>query len=116
MTVAPSPAVFASATPDGDVVPVRRGHTTTVAIDDKTALYDEDDHALLVLNVSAASVWEHCDGRRRFDEIVAALSERYDADGVSLRADAWETVCKLASLGLIADGRDASAHASNVDA
>jgi pyrroloquinoline quinone biosynthesis protein D len=71
--------------------------------------YDEvrEEHVLLVpegavrLNPTAAEVLELCDGERSLDEIVGALSARYD--GADLRDDVQELVNALAQRGLVVD-------------
>ena len=71
--------------------------------------YDEvrEEHQLLIpegvvrLNPTAAEVLELCDGERSLDEIVGALSERYD--GADLRADVVELVDALTQKGLVVD-------------
>jgi pyrroloquinoline quinone biosynthesis protein D len=72
-------------------------------------LYDEvrAEHVLLVpegvvrLNATAAEVLEVCDGERSLDEIVSALSARYD--GFDLRDDVRGLVDAMAQRGLLID-------------
>jgi pyrroloquinoline quinone biosynthesis protein D len=71
--------------------------------------YDEvrEEHVLLVpegavrLNATAAEVLELCDGERSLDDIVGALSTRYD--GADLGADVRELLDALAQQGLVVD-------------
>jgi pyrroloquinoline quinone biosynthesis protein D len=71
--------------------------------------YDEvrEEHVLLVpegvvkLNPTAAEVLELCDGERSLDDIVGALSARYD--GADLRDDVHELVDAMAQRGLVVD-------------
>jgi pyrroloquinoline quinone biosynthesis protein D len=71
--------------------------------------YDEvrEEHLLLIpegvvrLNPSAAEVLELCDGERSLDEIVCALSARYE--GVDVRDDVLELVDAMAQRGLVVD-------------
>ena len=71
--------------------------------------YDEvrEEHLLLIpegavrLNPTAAEVLELCDGERSIDDIVAALSARYD--GVDLRDDVVELVDAMTQKGLVVD-------------
>jgi pyrroloquinoline quinone biosynthesis protein D len=71
--------------------------------------YDEvrDEHVLLVpegvvrLNPTAAAVLELCDGERSLDEIVGALSERYD--GFDVREDVRGLVDGMTQRGLVVD-------------
>ena len=72
--------------------------------------YDEvrEEHLLLIpegavrLNPSAAEVLELCDGERSVDDIVGALSARYE--GADLRADVLELVDAMTQRGLVVDG------------
>ena len=71
--------------------------------------YDEvrEEHLLLIpegavrLNPTAAEVLELCDGERSLDDIVGALSGRYD--GADLRDDVVELVDAMAQKGLLVD-------------
>ena len=71
--------------------------------------YDEvrEEHLLLIpegavrLNPTAAEVLELCDGERSIDDIVAALSARYD--GADLRDDVLELVDAMTQKGLVVD-------------
>ena len=71
--------------------------------------YDEvrEEHLLLIpegavrLNPTAAEVLELCDGERSLDDIVGALSERYQ--GADVRADVVELVDAMAQKGLVVD-------------
>ena len=71
--------------------------------------YDEvrEEHLLLIpegvvrLNPTAAEVLELCDGERSLDDIVGALSARYE--GADLHDDVLELVGALAQKGLVVD-------------
>jgi pyrroloquinoline quinone biosynthesis protein D len=71
--------------------------------------YDEirEEHVLLVpegvvrLNPSAAEVLELCDGQRSLDDIVGALSARYD--GADLGDDVRGLVDAMTQRGLVID-------------
>jgi pyrroloquinoline quinone biosynthesis protein D len=71
--------------------------------------YDDvrEEHLLLIpegvvrLNPSAAEVLELCDGERSVDDIVDALSARYD--GADLRDDVQELIDAMAQKGLVVD-------------
>jgi pyrroloquinoline quinone biosynthesis protein D len=69
------------------------------------------EHVLLVpegvvrLNSTAAQVLELCDGERTLDEIVRALSARYD--GADLCDDVRELVEALAQRGVVIDATTA---------
>jgi pyrroloquinoline quinone biosynthesis protein D len=71
--------------------------------------YDEvrEEHLLLIpegavrLNPTAAEVLALCDGERSLDDIVGALSARYE--GADVRDDVVELVDALAQKGLVVD-------------
>jgi pyrroloquinoline quinone biosynthesis protein D len=71
--------------------------------------YDEvrEEHLLLIpegavrLNPTAADVLELCDGERSLDDIVGALSARYE--GAEVRDDVLELVDAMAQRGLVID-------------
>jgi pyrroloquinoline quinone biosynthesis protein D len=71
--------------------------------------YDDvrEEHLLLIpegavrLNETAAQVLELCDGERSLDDIVGALSARYE--GADVRDDVMELVGALAERGLVVD-------------
>jgi pyrroloquinoline quinone biosynthesis protein D len=71
--------------------------------------YDEvrEEHLLLIpegavrLNPTAAEVLELCDGARSLDDIVGALSARYE--GADLRDDVLALVDAMAQQGLVVD-------------
>jgi pyrroloquinoline quinone biosynthesis protein D len=71
--------------------------------------YDEvrEEHVLLIpegvvqLNPTAAEVLELCDGERSLDDIVGALSARYE--GADVRDDVLELVDAMAQRGLVVD-------------
>ena len=72
--------------------------------------YDEvrEEHVLLIpegvvrLNPTAAEVLELCDGARSLDDIVGALSTRYE--GADVRDDVLELVDAMTQRGLVVDG------------
>ena len=71
--------------------------------------YDDvrEEHLLLVpegvvrLNATAAEVLELCDGERSLDDVVGALSARYD--GADLGEDVRGLVQAMAEKGLVVD-------------
>ena len=71
--------------------------------------YDDvrEEHVLLIpegavrLNPTAAEVLELCDGERSLDDIVGALSARYE--GADVRDDVLELVDAMAQRGLVVD-------------
>ena len=89
--------------PGGGARPARRDGTSAVELDDNLALYDEVGQLLILLNTSAAAVWQRCDGTTTVDDMVRELAGAYLADPALLREDVRQTVRKLAELGLVVD-------------
>ena len=72
-------------------------------LDDNVALYDEVGQLLIMLNSSAAVIWECCDGATTVDDMVQGLSEAHRADASAIGEDVRLTVRKLAELGLLVE-------------
>jgi hypothetical protein len=89
--------------PQGASLPVRRDGASAVQLDDNVALYDEVGQLLILLNVSAAVVWELCDGSTTVDEMVRQLAAAHPDDARVIGEDVRQTVRKLADLGLVTD-------------
>jgi coenzyme PQQ synthesis protein D (PqqD) len=102
--------------PDGHARPLRRGGSSAVELDDNVALYDEVGQFLILLNTSAATVWELCDGATTVDQIVRALTELHPEQAAEIADDVRRTVGKLTELGLVVEaeaGADAGAEAGS---
>ena len=90
--------------PHGESVPLRREGAAAVELDDNVALYDELGQLLILLNTSAAAVWERCDGATTLHAMVRELVAAHPADAAVIGEDVRQTVGKLAELGLLVDG------------
>lgn len=88
---------------DGPLRPARRAGASTVALDDNVAVYDDVEQLLILLNTSAAAVWEHCDGATTLDDMVAALVALHPDESDHIGEDVRQTVGKLVELGLVVD-------------
>lgn len=88
----------------GVALPTRRVGASTVELDDNVAVYDDVGQLLILLNTSAAAVWEHCDGTTTVDDMVRALAEAHPDDAADIGEDVRQTVRKLVELGLVVDG------------
>ncbi len=88
------------------LLPRRRADASAVALDDNVAVYDDVGQLLILLNVSAAAVWECCDGATTTEDIADRLAAGHDAEAADIAEDVRRTVAKLAELGLVveADG------------
>lgn len=83
--------------------PRRRDGSSAVELDENLALYDDVGQLLILLNTSAASVWELCDGETTLHDMVRILSEAHGEDATVIAGDVYGTVRKLADLGLVVD-------------
>jgi hypothetical protein len=82
---------------------VRREGAAAVELDDNVALYDDVGQLLIMLNSSAAVIWEGCDGRTTVDDMVRELTAAHPDDAALIGEDVRQTVRKLIELGLVVD-------------
>jgi hypothetical protein len=87
----------------GVTFPARRPGASVVALDDNVAVYDEVGQLLILLNASAAAVWERCDGTTTLGDLVRALEAVYPDSPADIAEDVRLTVEKLLELGLVVD-------------
>jgi hypothetical protein len=82
---------------------VARGleRVTEVELDGETILYDEKTHELLVLNSSAALIWQVLDGTCSLRELSEDLAAAFRIDPGTVGADVLDTVRALGSHGLL---------------
>ena len=93
----------------GDTQPQDLSMTRPRLVTGARLRYDEvrEEHVLLIpegavrLNPTAAEVLELCDGERSLDEIVGALSARYEAPTSATTSWSWST--RMAQKGLVVD-------------
>lgn len=74
-----------------------------MTLDDNVALYDDVGQILILLNPSAAAVWEGCDGAATLGELVDRLAEAHGEERGVVGRDVVQTVRKLAELGLLSE-------------
>jgi hypothetical protein len=86
---------------DRSFVPVVCSHASSVHVEDKTFVYDERLHTMMVLNPPAAAIWSGCDGARTVEHLAEDLSIAFGEDLTQVRSDVMATVAKLADLGLV---------------
>ena len=101
--MSPDPHAAAPQWPHDDSTPASRSDLSKVPLDENVAIYDEVGHLLIMLNSSASAVLDFCDGATTFEQIVAELSTDHTGDVDVIRDDVWQTLRKLASLGLVTD-------------
>jgi Coenzyme PQQ synthesis protein D (PqqD) len=92
-------------------LPMRRAGASAVELDDNLALYDDVGQLLILLNTSAAAVWERCDGSTAIGDMVGALAAAYGTDPDDIAEDVRLTVAKLAELGLVTEAPPGTAGA-----
>lgn len=80
--------------------PVACGRDTAVPVADDVVIWH--DHSLHRLNVTAALVWDLCDGRP-VDAIARAAADTYGVPVESVRADVGAALAELTSRGLVRD-------------
>lgn len=71
-------------------------------VDDEILIVDLDGGELLSLEGTGRAVWELIDGVRSEADIVAALSEAYDAEHALLRRDVEALLAELENAALVA--------------
>ena len=86
--------------------PVRREGAAAVELDDNLALYDDVGQLLIMLNSSAAVIWESCDGTATLDDMVRELTAAHPDEAAVMGEDVRQTVRKLVELGLVVDAED----------
>jgi len=84
-------------------LPQRRTGASAVPLDDNLAIYDDVDQLLILLNPSAAAIWEFCDGVTTADDMVEKLGRTFVGDPALIREDVNATLDRLEELGLIED-------------
>ena len=87
--------------PGPELSPRRRPGVSLVSLDANVALYDDVGQVLILLNPSAAAVWDGCDGMGTLGELVGRLAEAHGEDIAVVGRDVRQTVRKLSELGLL---------------
>lgn len=82
--------------------PTRLGAITQQTIGNETMLLDAKGGAVHVLNTTALVIWQLCDGEHTEREIVSALRDQFDLQGVdTIEGDVSQTLRLLADKGLL---------------
>src|SRR5262245_55293913 len=63
--------------------PRRRGTTHVETVNGECCLYEWTSNTVHALNLSAARVWEMCDGVTTIDEMIVAVRRDFDAGGAA---------------------------------
>jgi len=91
----------------GTVCPRARPAVTQTDIDDEIILYNPADGATHALNLTAALVWELCDGAYTLDGIAAEVASDFNVALDQALGDVEPLVARLYALGLV-EGVDAA--------
>jgi len=67
--------------------------------EDELLLYHLDNAQTVYLNVSAALIWELCDGETSIADIIAFLQEQFPDAATQIKGDVLETVARLQEAG-----------------
>lgn len=85
----------------GVLRPCARADIATTDVDDELMMYNPADGATHALNLTAALVWESCDGAHTLDEIAQELAGDFKVPLPRARADVDTVIGKLYHLGLL---------------
>ncbi len=88
-----------------DSHPSRREGILTQRASDTQLLLDLGSGEYYALDDVGTRVWELCDGARRVADIVAVISQEYDAPAAVIQADVLELLDELAHEKLVVESR-----------
>ncbi len=91
----------------GTVCPRARPEVTQTDIDDEIILYNPADGATHALNLTAALVWELCDGAYALDGIAAEVASDFNIALDQASGDVEPLIARFYTLGLV-EGVDAT--------
>ena len=80
---------------------VRSGDIISRRIGNETVAIKDNGLATLVLNKTAAYIWELCDGTRGASAITGKICERFEVGTAEADADVRATIDRLLEIGLI---------------
>ena len=82
--------------------PLRKEGILSRKLGDEWMLYDRESGVVHVINATAESVWDLCDGNHGPDEIVTSLRDSFAVpDGTPVRKDIDEILQALFDQGLL---------------
>jgi hypothetical protein len=94
------------------MMPRQRQGLIAREIGGESLLLDRHGGFVHQLNVTAAYIWDRCDGGSSVEAVAAELSERFGIDAATARHDVMKTIDALAGLGLL----DATPRGNQCDA
>ena len=83
-------------------------------LDDELLVYDLETHKAHCLNLAAALVWNHCDGRKSVAEITRVLSEEAAAEGLFTEEVVWLALVQLERFRLLEERAALPQHATRL--
>jgi plasmid maintenance system antidote protein VapI len=81
--------------------PLKSGDIIARRIEKEIVLIQNNGLAVHVLNNTAASIWELCDGTHSVEQITSKLCEQYDVSEEEASADVRNTLERLTKLGVM---------------
>jgi Coenzyme PQQ synthesis protein D (PqqD) len=81
--------------------PRRRGTVLSYDAGEELLVYHPGSEAAVSLNLTAAAIWELCDGGRSVSEIVGALWSACGEDASVIDADVRRVIAELHALNLV---------------
>jgi PqqD family protein of HPr-rel-A system len=82
--------------------PLRKEGVLSRKLGDEWMLYDPGNGKVHIINATAESVWELCDGGHDHDDIAKHLRDDYQVpDGAVLRKDVDDVIQEFADKGLL---------------
>jgi hypothetical protein len=81
--------------------PRQRDGVRVEPVEDGLVAQSADGEAVHLLNVTAALIWELCDGTRTVDDIVFEVARRTREDPQRIRQDVTEALSMLGERGLL---------------
>jgi PqqD family protein of HPr-rel-A system len=82
--------------------PLRKEGILSRKLGDEWMLYDPESGVVHIINATAESVWDLCDGKHGPDEIATSLRETFEvSDGTPVREEVHEIIEAFFDKGLL---------------
>lgn len=89
-----------AATTDAVARPRRRDSVLSHEVSGEIVLYDQQKQTAVGLNLTAAAIWELCDGTNTVADIAATLAEAVGLQSAEVADDVERLVTEMTSMGL----------------
>ena len=86
---------------DKTVIPVRNDSITEKELENEIILYNKTDHNVHSLNLTAAILWNLCDGKMTVLEMIAYLLDKFKGDKKLIEEDVIKTLEEMQGKNLI---------------